>query len=87
MKWMKKGIMITLTLLLLTCLSGEASAVTTGKWDLGKARESIGNAAAQILQQETEPESAEAAATEPAASGFDWSEWTRCWFRWLEGWQ
>ena len=55
---MKKLIAITLTLLLILTLLVPVSAVTTMRWDWGKAQASIGNAAVQIVQ-EAEP------ATEP----------------------
>ena len=54
-KQMKKLTAIALTLLLILALAVPASAVTTMRWDWGKARESIGNAAAQIVQEQTEP--------------------------------
>lgn len=86
MKWMKKMIMITLALLLLIQISVEASAVTTGKWDLGKARQSIGSAAAQILREEPEPEAETYAGAEELDPVSDWGGWMEFWFRWLEGW-
>lgn len=53
---MKKLIAITLTLLLILTLIVPVSAATTMRWDWGKARQSIGNAAAQIIrEQQTEP--------------------------------
>ena len=52
---MKKLTAIALTLLLILALAVPASAVTTMRWDWCKARESIGNAAAQIVQEQTEP--------------------------------
>ena len=53
---MKKLTAIALTLLLVLCMDVPASAVTTMRWDWGKARQSIGNAAAQIVQEkQTEP--------------------------------
>lgn len=55
---MKKLIAILLALVLALSLTVPASAVTTMRWDWGKAQASIGTAAAQIVQ-EAEP------ATEP----------------------
>ena len=52
---MKKLTAIALTLLLILALAVPASAVTTMRWDWGKARESINHAAAQIVQEQTEP--------------------------------
>ena len=53
---MKKLIAITLTLLLILTLIVPVSAATTMRWDWGKAQQSIGNAAAQIVQeQQNEP--------------------------------
>lgn len=53
---MKKIIAFALILLLILTLIVPASAATTMRWDWGKARTSIGNAAAQIVQeQQTEP--------------------------------
>ena len=52
---MKKLIAITLALVLICTLIVPASAVTTMHWDWGKARASIGNAAARIIQEQTEP--------------------------------
>lgn len=55
---MKKIIAFTLTLLLILTLAVPASAATTMRWNWGKALDSIGAAAAEIIR-ETEP------ATEP----------------------
>ena len=54
---MKKLIIILLTLAMAVILIAvPASAVTTMRWDWGKAQTSIGNAAAQIIRdQQTEP--------------------------------
>ena len=52
---MKKLTAIALTLLLVLCMAVPASAVTTMRWDWGKAQQSINHAAAQIVQEQTEP--------------------------------
>lgn len=52
---MKKLIAIAITLMLIFTLIVPASAVTTLKWDWGKAQKSINHAAAQIVQEQTEP--------------------------------
>lgn len=53
---MKKLIAILLALVLALSLTVPASAATSMHWDWGKARQSIGNAAAQIIrEQQTEP--------------------------------
>ena len=49
---MKKLIAITLTLLLILTLIVPVSAATTMHWDWVKVRQSIGNAAAQIVQEQ-----------------------------------
>ena len=49
---MKKIIAILLALVLILTLIVPASAATTMHWDWGKARASIGNAAAQIVQEQ-----------------------------------
>lgn len=64
---MKKLITFALILLLIFTLIVPASAATTMHWDWGKAQKSIGNAAAQIVQeQQTEP----AETTEPVATEY-----------------
>ena len=63
---MKKIIAILLALVLAMSLAVPASAATTMRWDWGKARQSIGNAAAQIVQEQTEP----AETTEPVATEY-----------------
>ena len=86
MKWMKKAIMFTLAVLLTVNLAAEAYAVTTGSWDLGKARHSIGNAAARILREEQqEPEAFDE--PEDASADMEWDGWMRHWIRWMGEWQ
>lgn len=64
---MKKLIAILLALVLALSLTVPASAATTLHWDWGKAQTSIGNAAAQIVQeQQTEP----AETTEPVLTEY-----------------
>lgn len=58
---MKKLIAITLTLLLILTLIVPVSAVTTMRWDWGKARASIDKTISEIVQEQTEP----AETTEP----------------------
>ena len=53
---MKKIIAILLALVLALSLTVPASAATTMRWDWNAARQSIGNTATQIIQeQQTEP--------------------------------
>ncbi len=91
MKWMKKTIICVLMMLMLVMNAAEVSAITTGNWDLGKARQSIGNAATQILGEEQETEAAEEIAERSAPEkpdpDFTWFSWMGRWFQWMEGWK
>ena len=84
MKIRKTTILIALALLLAARTVPAASAVTTGSWDMGRARQSVQTAAAQMIRQEQETEPAPEEYTVQGDSGWAWPVWLTGWLRRME---